>query len=465
MKAGIPRVASASGLDVVVVGAGLAGLTAARRLAERGLDVAVLEARDRVGGRTFSFTSPHHGVIDLGAQWIGPTQDRVAALATEFGLRTFDQYSTGAKLLSLDREVSISEGPIPKLPLVTLFFLDRMIKRLKVMSEEVPIETPHTAARAAEWDGITVESWKRTTVVTRKSRALLDIAVRGIFAAEPGEISFLYFLFYLHSGGGLLRLTQAHNGAQHTRFTTGTQPLSTRLAELLEGRVVLNAPVQVITQDPTGVRVRSDVGELRGRYAIVATPPALAGRIAYDPPLPAARDQLTQRMPMGSVLKCVVFYERPFWRDDGLSGEAFSNTGPVTMVFDDSPEDGSHGALLAFVVGDQARHWGARPVAERRQAVVSELTRLFGSRAALSVDYVDKDWASETWSRGCYTGLMPPGTLTAYGSALRAPVGRIHWAGTETASVWNGYMDGAIESGERAAREILLADKTSPMPR
>jgi monoamine oxidase len=177
--------------------------------------------------------------------------------------------------------------------------------------------------------------------------------------------------------------------------------------------------------------------------------------------MPAGRDQLTQRVPMGSVIKCVAFYNRPFWRDQGLSGEAICDRGPVTLVVDDGPEDGGHGALLAFILGEQARIWSQRSADERRRAVVESLVRLFGAKAASPEHYVDKDWPSDPWSRGCYTGLFPPGVLTAYGEALRVPVGRIHWAGTETALQWNGYMDGAIESGERAAGEVLARLKAA----
>ena len=444
-------------VDVVVVGAGLAGLAASRRLVERGRDIVVLEARDRVGGRTLSHTTPHGDVIDLGAQWIGPTQDRVAALASELELKTYEQYTTGAKILSLGGRASTYKGSIPRLSLLSLLSLDRAIKSLDKLHQTVPLDAPFRAARAAEWDAITVESWKRSSVLTAKTRSIVDVAVRAVFAAEPAEISFLFFLFYLHSGGGLLKLSQSHGGAQHTRFTGGTQALAGGLATRLGDRVLLNAPVRAILQHRAGVLVRSDAGEFEARFAIVAIPPALAGRLVYEPPLPSQRDHLTQRMPMGSVMKCVAFYEKPFWRDAGYSGEALCDTGPVTLVFDDSPEDGSRGALLAFIFGNEARRWGVRPPEERRAAVLQRLQSFFGPRAAQISDYVDKDWATEPWSRGCYTGLMPPGTLTAYGDALRAPCGRIHWAGTETARTWCGYMDGAIESGERAAEEVLTA--------
>ncbi|MGH2406243.1 MAG: flavin monoamine oxidase family protein [bacterium] len=444
-----------SPVDVIVVGAGLAGLTAARSLMDSGARVLVLEARDRVGGRTYSHRTPHGETIDLGAQWIGPTQDRVTALAAEAGVRTFDQFTDGRKILSVGGRVSSFSGVVPSLPLLSLFSLNRVIKNLETMCNQVSLEAPWTSARATEWDLITVESWKRTSVATRATRSTVDVAVRGVFAAEPGEISFLFFLFYLHSGGGLRRLIQATAGAQQARFVGGSQGLCIYLADRLGERVHRNAPARAIAQAGDLLRVSSDLGAHEARYCIIALPPTLAGRIHYDPPMPAARDQLTQRVPMGSVIKCVAFYDQPFWRDEGFSGEAISDAGPVTLVYDDCSERGSPGALLAFVVGAQARRWSQQSAEDRKRAVIGDLVSFFGPKAAKPEYYIDKDWSAEPWSGGCYTGLFPPGVLTAYGDVLRAPVGRVHWAGTETARVWNGYMDGAIESGQRAADEVL----------
>jgi monoamine oxidase len=203
--------------------------------------------------------------------------------------------------------------------------------------------------------------------------------------------------------------------------------------------------------------VVSDTTVVRARRAVVAIPPTLAGRIAYDPPLPAYRDQLTQRFPMGSCVKCLAFYEEPFWRADGLSGSAVSDPGPASIVFDNSPPDGSPGIIVGFLEGHWARELGRVSEEERRTAVLTNFARLFGPRAASPEQYLERNWGEEEWSRGCYVGYTPPGVLTAYGPAIRAPIGPLHWAGTETATVWNGYMDGAIQSGERAAREALAA--------
>jgi monoamine oxidase len=318
----------------------------------------------------------------------------------------------------------------------------------------VPEADPLKARKAAEWDGMTVETWQRRNVKTRGARALLDTAVRAVFAAEPSELSFLFFLHYLRQGGGLMRLTEIQNGAQQTRLAEGFQEVSVRLAKELGERVVLGAPVRAIRQEGAGAVVVSDRGEVGCERVIVAVPPALAGRIEYEPALPALRDQLTQRMPMGSVIKCVAFYEAPFWRTAGYSGEALGDAGAVKLVFDDSPEDGSHGALVGFIMGKDARAHSGKPEA-RKKAALESFTRFFGPSASSPVDYIDQDWPAERWSRGCYAGVMGPGVLTAYSSALREPVGRVHWAGTETARVWMGYMEGALEAGERAADEVL----------
>jgi len=442
-------------VDVVVVGAGLAGLAAARRLAGRGRSVVVLEARDRVGGRTLTRPLPDGAHVDLGAQWMGPGQDRVEALVRELGLTPFDQHASGRKVLDLGGQITTYASDVPSLPLLGLVDLDRTIRRLEGMAREVPLAAPWTAARGSEWDGETVETWKRRHVWTREARALVDVAVRSIFAAEPSDLSLLHFLFYVHSGGGLMNLATIRGGAQQTRLVEGFGEVSRRVAGTLGDRVVLAQPVRSLAQDSEGVEARADGGRFRARFAIVSVPPALAGRIDYDPPLPAPRDQLTQRMPAGAAVKIVTTYERPFWREAGRSGEAVCDTGPLTLVFDDSPHDVRHGALVGFVLGATARSWQLRPPADRRKETLDALVRFFGAPAGEPVAYLEQDWPAEPWSRGCYVGLLPPGALTSLGSFLRTPCGRIHWAGTETAVRWNGYMDGAIESGERAADEVL----------
>jgi monoamine oxidase len=442
--------------DVVVIGAGLSGLCAARRLREAGASVRVVEARDRVGGRTLS-RRLGDDVIDLGGQWIGPNQKRVQRLASELGVATFPQYHDGKKILAVHGSISTYRGDIPGLPLVSLLEVQTAIWRLDWMMRKVPLEAPWDARGALELDALTVEEWKQRNLRTRGARTVLDLAVRSIFAAEPAELSFLHFLFYLRSGGGLMRLAQIRDGAQERRFVGGAQQLSEKLAAPLGDRVMLSAPVRAITQHDAEVVVHTERGELRAKRAILALPPALVDTIELTPAPSPLRDQLLQRMPMGSVIKCIAVYDRPFWREQGLSGEALSDAGPVRLVFDDCAHDGSQAALVAFLLGSAAREHSNRAPEERQAAVLGALTRLFGAEAARPIHYVDHDWIAERYSRGCYVGIMPPGVMTTCGRVLREPMGRLHWAGTETATEHNGYLDGAIEAGERAAAEVLAA--------
>lgn len=440
--------------DVVVVGAGLAGLTAARDVNEAGADVTVLEARERVGGRTLSTALAGEEVVDLGAQWIGPGQDRIQALVDDLDLETFPQYEDGLDRLGVDGDTLSATDTIEALPLHDRLNLYYAIWRLETLRERVDLERPWETRGAARLDEITLGRWKRRHLKTSRSRDVFDAIVRALFTSEPSELSFLYFLYYLHAGGGFESLVSTEGGAQQSRIEGGTQQIAEALAAPLDESVHLEAPVRSIAWDDEGVTVTTDGGTFAGRYAIVAVPPTMAGRIAYDPPLPAARDALTQRMPMGDVVKCVAAYESPFWRAAGYSGGILDADGVVGLAFDDSPPDGQSGALVGFILGERARTWSDRDSDDRRDRVLAEFADHFGGAAADPIAYVDRAWSNERWSGGCYAGNMGPGTMTALGEALREPVGPIHWAGTETAAEWYGYMDGAVRSGERAAREV-----------
>jgi monoamine oxidase len=292
----------------------------------------------------------------------------------------------------------------------------------------------------------------------------MEMGIQAVWAADPEDVSLLHVLTYAHSGGGFESLLGTEEGAQQQRFVGGSQLVSLRMAEALGDAVVLEAPVRRIEHGPDHVRVHADGGSVAARSVVVAIPPALAGRIAYDPPLSGMRDQLTQRIPQGNVIKTMAVYERPFWREDGLSGIGTSDVGPTRAIFDNSPPSGSPGVLLAFLEGRYAREWSRRSLEERRDAIVGTLARLFGPRAAKPERYIERSWADEEWTRGCYGAHMPTGAWTSYGHLLREPVGRIHWASAETADVWMGYMDGAVRSGERAARAVLadLAAEREP---
>jgi monoamine oxidase len=441
--------------DVAVVGAGLAGLVAARDLARAGREVVVLEARDRVGGRTLRVGIGDGKTVDVGGQWAGPTQHRVLALAHELGVETFPTHTAGDNLVELGGKIRRYRGAIPRVGVGVLADVGQAQLRLDRMARRVPTDAPWRAPRAEEWDGQTMWTWLGRNTVTRAARDLFQLGVEAVWAVHPADVSLLHVLFYTHAAGGFDALIGTEGGAQQDRFALGSQELSLRLAAGLGESLVLEAPVRAIAQEGDRVELTSDAGRVRARAAVVAIPPALCARIAYDPPLPALRDQLTQRMAQGSVIKCMAIYDEPFWRADGLSGQATSVEGPTKAIFDNSPPDGSPGVLLGFLEGRQARELGQWEPAARRQAVVNCFARLFGPRAASPRDYVEKLWAEEEWTRGCYGCSMPPGGWVSFGPALRAPVGRLHWAGAETATTWNGYMDGAVRSGEAAARAVL----------
>ena len=450
--------------DVVVVGAGIAGLVAARELMRAGKQVLVLEARDRVGGRLLSREITPGVWMDLGGQWLGPTQEHAYALARELGIELFPTYQEGDSLVYQSGKLRRYTGVVPNVGLLALLDFGRGITRLDRLAQEVPLEAPWQAPSAARWDAITFAAWIEQTMRTPIGRWGLTLFAKAVFAAEPGEFSLLHALFYIRSGGGVERLSGMRGGAQQDRFLHGAQSLANRLAAELGERVHLNRPVNLIQHDATGVTVHAlhrgeggipAVETYRAHAAIVAIPPTLAGRIQYDPPLPPARDQLTQRLPNGSVIKCFAVYPTPFWREQGLNGFVTSDTGPVHLVFDNSPPDGSVGVLLGFMEGAEARRLGHAPPDERRQATLACFARYFGERAANPELYFDHDWSAEVWTRGCYGAHFPPGAWTQFGYALRPPIGRIHWAGTETALRWMGYIEGAIESGQRAAQEVL----------
>jgi len=440
--------------DVVVVGAGLAGLAAARRLTAQGIDCVVLEARDRVGGRTLNHPIGDEKVVEVGGQWVGPTQTRVLELMRELGLESFPTYSQGEHVIESEGELTRYTGTIPKLSKHVLADFGQAQWKLDRMAKKVPAEAPWTAPKAKEWDSQTLWSWMRRNVYTRGGREGLSLGVEAVWAAQPEDLSLLHVLFYIASAGGLDALWDTEGGAQDARVVGGSQLISIRMAEELGDRVVLGAPVRRIAYEGDRVTVQSDDLEVDARRVIVAMPPTLTCRIAYDPPMPALRDQLTQRIPQGAVIKCMAIYDRPFWRERGLTGQETSIDGPVKLTFDNSPPDGAPGVLLGFLEGNQARELGAWDPGRRRAAVIDCFARLFGPEAATPVDYVDKSWADEEWTRGCYGCYMPPGAWTAYGPQLREPVGPIHWAGAETATVWSGYMDGAVRSGDSAAEAV-----------
>ena len=440
--------------DVVVIGAGLAGLTAARELVGRGYDVVVLEGRDRVGGRTFSGTLA--GVpVDRGASFVGPTQDAVLKLAADLGCDTTPTYHAGANLIRWRGHLRRYNGTIPKLGLVGLLDIGRIQWQFERIARGVSITEPWTSRHAAQLDAISLGGWLRSVKATAGSRDLMAIMSRVTWGAEPDEVSMLHAVRYVKTSGGLDRMLDVVGGAQQDHFPHGSGEMAQRIAAELGDRIRLGATVTRIEWSESAVAVTSSAGVVEGRRAIVAIPPAHRLDIDIAPALPIEYQQLAQRWPQGALTKAYAAYSTPFWRAKGLSGQALSDQGPVFITFDVSPPEadskGGPGVLLGFT---DPRGFDAQPEEQRRQQVLACFAALFGEEAATPIDYLDQRWGAETFAPGGPTAAVPPGSWTEFGSLLRTPVGPLHWAGTETADEWTGFMDGAVRSGQRAADEV-----------
>lgn len=443
--------------DVVIIGAGLSGLITARQLHLAGRDVVVVEARDRLGGRLYTeeVVGSHHFHADLGGQWVGPDQKRILAVAEELEVELFAQYHEGMHRLCIDGKYSDFRGQIPSIGPLGLINLQWAIWRVDRLMSKFDPGAPQDWSEAPKYDAMTVDAWLGRNLVSSSARACMDTMVRSIFAAEPREISMLQFLFYLRSGKGLMTLAGVQGGAQQDKFVGGAQRLCEALAEPVENCLRLDSPATAVVQSEEGVGIVHERGRVDAKYAVMAMAPAMWRTIDCQPGWSGKRLQLSQRMPMGSVIKCVAFYNRPYWRDAGYSGQCIDSGGPVELAFDYTLPDDEYSALVGFILGAAARRWSERSDDERRRAVLTSFARFFGPEARKPVHFFQKDWVADPWAQGCYVGHMAPGAWSDVGDIIRKPEGRVHWAGTETGVEGNGYMEGAVEAGLRASREIL----------
>ncbi|MFT4396751.1 flavin monoamine oxidase family protein [Gordonia lacunae] len=444
--------------DVVVIGAGLAGLTAARRLKASGRTVVVVEARDRVGGRTLNHSLTDGSTVELGGQWIGPTQTAVLHLAEELGLETYPTHTMGKHLIEYRGKAHRYTGSIPFVPSPSLAEGYLALKRLERMARTVSASSPWSTPRSEEWDGQTLQSWIDRHVRTSGGRSLVVLVCQAVLAADPSEVSLLHVLAYVASAGGIDPLIDTVGGAQERRVVGGSQRLTLAMAaEFGPDELRTSHPVDAIdhVDDQVAVYIRSKDLVINARQVIVAMSPSMAGRITYSPPLPPARDQLTQRAPNGSVTKFMAIYPTPFWRRLGFSGQAFLIDGPLKMVYDNSPHDSDLGVLVTFFEGGSARTASQAGTRWRRETVLAIFTRLFGPAAQEPAEVIERDWSAEEFTRGCYGAVMPPNTWTSVGPALRQHAGAIYWASAETAQEWMGYMDGAVRAGQQAADDIV----------
>lgn len=457
------RVASGElSADVVIVGGGYAGLACARTLRANGRRVILLEARDRVGGRCVNQRLPapyDQYVVEGGAEFLGPTQDRMYGIAAELGIQTFTAYNTGKLVDYSNGRRTTYSGRIPPSALAGAAEAQLALIRLNQMARQVPLDAPWDAAEATRWDTLTVEAWIDRNIVSPSAKNLLTLATIAVFSAEPRELSLLYFLHYVHAAGDLNYLLDTAGGAQQDRVVGGSQAIALGMAAQVADSILYRSPVRTIRQSAAGtVTVSGDGYRVTAQSVVVAMSPWMASRIRYEPLSPAlqARQQLAQRVPMGSIWKVHAVYPTPFWRDAGLNGQVTSDAFLPKVTFDNTPpQPGAPGVLMGFIDGQDARDAVLMTPEARRANVLQAFTAYFGAQAANPVGYLEMNWQAEEYSAGGPTGTFPPGVLTAYRGALRDPVGRIFWAGTETSTIWSGYMDGAVRSGERAALQVL----------
>ncbi len=444
------------GVDVCVVGAGYAGLTAARRLQQHGRTVVVLEARDRVGGRIWTQPLADGTPIDRGGAWVAPRHDAILALAGEVGVTTYKTYVAGAHLLVDGERVRRYKGLIPKISPLAIVTLALAQTKLNRMARRVPLDEPWSAKHAAEWDTQTVASWlERSGVRTEVGRGLFEMAVRGCMTSDLREVSLLHLLLLAHAHGGIDKLFSIEGGAQENMVDGGAGEVARRVAAELGDAVRLGAPVRTVTQHDDRVVVDADGVSVTAAAVIVAVPPVLALEIGFDPPLPDDRIALYRGAPGGPETKTLVVYDEPFWRADGFSGQTSEPGSAAEVTIDASPAAGSPGVLACFTFGPVALRLADTDPEVRRAAVLATLRTRLGPRAGTPRDFVETAWWTEEWTRGCSTAHFHPGILTRYGTLLREPLGRVHWAGTETATMSHGAIDGAVRSGERAAAEVL----------
>jgi monoamine oxidase len=449
-------------VNFCVVGAGFAGLTAALRLKQAGHSVAVLEARDRVGGRTFTEVRDDGVWIDRGGAWVGPGQDRIYALMTEFGVPSYKQYVDGEAMMLVDGKQHRYKGTVPwSLSPFASVNLGTAFLELGQMCKAIPLEAPWNAKKAAKWDQTTVAQWLARNVPSAAARDLLETAIGGTYTSDTSEVSLLFALHQMASGGGPGFVFGIKDASQDSRIVGGMGAVYGPMAAEIGGSLHLSQPVRRIDQDAEGVTVRSEDMTVRARRAIVAVPLAIASQIVYEPMLPVDRSFLHQRMPSGAIYKINIVYDEPFWRNDGLSGQSAAPGSPATVTIDASTDAPRRGVMCVIVEGPIARQIGESDQTERRRTILAELVGRFGVKAASPVDYIEQCWTTERYSGGGMISHAPPGVLTQFGHALREPCGRIHWAGTESSAVMCGWVDGAVRSGERAATEVMQSERVA----
>jgi monoamine oxidase len=434
-------------------------MTAALRLKQAGHSVALLEARDRVGGRTFTVVRDDGTWIDRGGAWIGPGQDHIYALMKEFGVPSYKQYTEGDAMMFVDGKKYRYKGTIPlTMSPWAVANIGAVFLELTQMCKSIPLEAPWEAQK---WDRLSWGAWLDRHTLSKAAHELLESSIAGLYTSAASEVSLLFVLYQMASCGGPSFVLGVKDAAEDARPVGGMGAIHRAIAGELGDAIQLSQPVRSIAQDADGVTVRSDDMVVRARRVVVAVPTSIASQISYEPMLPMDRSFLHQRMPLGAVFKIALVYDEPFWRADGLSGQSFAPGSPANLTIDSCTDTGRPGVLTVITEGPVARQLAKLTEAERRKAVLDAVAERLGAKALSPVDYLEQNWSAERYSGGGMIAHTPPGVLTEFGPALREPCGRIHWAGTETSAVMHGFIDGAVRSGDRAASEVMEREQVT----
>ncbi|HMQ07385.1 MAG TPA: FAD-dependent oxidoreductase [Saprospiraceae bacterium] len=441
---------------VIIIGAGMAGLSAGKILSAYNIPFEILEARDRTGGRIYTQYDEEAGILELGGQWIGPTQDEMYQLLEDFNLEVFPTYTEGKNLIAFNNRILQYSGLIPKVSIPVLLNIDFVIKDLNRNAMGIDIHQPWFHPKANWWDSITLQQYLHKKVWLSTALEILQAGLETVFGVNPSEISLLQVLFYIKSGKDLNVLFNIEGGAQQHRIKGGMGAVVDGIAKSFSSSIHLNHAVRSILKSGEGYQVNSDKVAFNCQRIILAIPPTLWSSIQFEPDLPTLKFQVMQRMPMGTVIKYYAMYKEPFWRKEGLSGIAVTDpTFPFQTVFDNTEPGAQGGKLMAFSIANRARALQIFDPEKRKETIIKHLATLFGDQANFPTHFVEQCWSTERWSRGCYAGMKTTGAWTAFKDILSQKVGGIHFAGTETSPIWNGYIEGAILSGKRAALEVV----------
>ncbi len=489
-------------VDVLIIGAGLAGLSAARELQKQGLSYRLLEGRDRVGGRVWTTTLANGTQVDLGAQWLAPSQTEMHDLCREFGLETYPTYELGDYLETKNGQTSriLANAPdsnplinrleswakkgvrwgidfwvaavqerdiatvksILKQPIDYFYYRNSFTNALQAFEEladSVDLIRPWQTENISVLDSQTFGDWLDLRELPPECWDYFCMLSHTMFAVEPHEVSLFHVLFYIKSAGGLRCLTSTVGGAQQDLIKGGAGQIAECLADVVgRDHICFNTEVEAIVQNEDGVMVGTGRGAFWGGRVIVTIPAHMTDQIDFTPALPIERVALTDRVAMGKGIKVIAVYDRPFWRDQGLSGQALSYDDPLQIYYDYSPLDGTCGVLLSFFEADHGRRAADLSPELRRDTALAAMVRHFGPEAAHPIDYLELDWSFQPYTQGGYSCHFKPGAWHRFEDVLWRPTGRIHWAGSELSPIWYGFMEGAVRSGKTAVEQILATE-------